>query len=268
MHWVNGVKTSTLPLSDRSIQFGDGVFRTMRKQQGHILFWPDHYRKLAHDARVLGLECPTQTLLEEELAAIELTDAVIKIILTRGNSERGYAIPDFLPVTRIISSYPLPVEFSSWQTQGVKVRFANWRLSSQAALAGIKHLNRLDNVMARAEWRDPAIFESLMLDQEGNVIEGVMSNLFILKDKDLWTPELKTCGVAGVMRDKVIATSASFGIKVRFDSFKRQDIESADGLILTNSLFGLVPVRECEQQQWHDFSLCTQLTQHIFNPFV
>lgn len=264
MQWVNGTKTTALSVTDRSIQFGDGVFRTMRKERGQILFWDDHYRKLAHDAGVLGLTCPAQSLLETELKAVDLENAAIKIILTRGSTARGYSAPDDLIGNRIITVHPLTLADPSRKTQGVKVRFARWRLSHQPALAGIKHLNRLDNVMARKEWSDPDIFESLMLDQEGYVVEGVMSNLFVIRDNHLWTAELKTCGVAGVMRGKVIEASRRLGLTLQWGHFTSQDILTADGLILTNSLYGLVPVHQCEGRQWKDFSFCTFISQSIF----
>lgn len=264
MQWVNGELSTTIPLSDRSIQFGDGVFRTMRKKGGRILFWNEHYQKLVHDACVLGVDCPPQALFEKELMAIELKDAIVKIIITRGNTERGYAVPEDLAVNRIITVHPLTIIPNAWKAKGVKVRFADWRLSHQPLLAGVKHLNRIDNVMARREWSDPEIFESLMLDQEGNVIEGVMSNVFILKQDVLWTSLLQTCGVAGIMRDKVIEAASHLKIAVQQVAFKPDILLASEGVILTNSVFGLLPVRQCEARQWMDFTLCNQLRALVF----
>lgn len=264
MQWVNGELSTTLALSERGIQFGDGVFRTMRKEGGRILFWNEHYQKLVHDARVLRLVCPPQALFEKELKAIELEDAIVKIIITRGNTERGYTIPTGLAVNRIITAHSVTIIPNAWKEQGVKVRFADWRLSHQPLLAGVKHLNRLDNVMARAEWNDLEIVESLMLDHEGNVIEGVMSNVFVLKEGVLLTSALQSCGVAGIMRDKVIGAATRLEIAVQQVVFRPDTLLASDGVILTNSVFGLLPVKQCEERQWSDFTLCNQLRALIF----
>jgi 4-amino-4-deoxychorismate lyase len=264
MELVNGIASTTLPLSDRSIQFGDGVFRTLCKQQGNILFWDAHYLKLKHDAYRLGIACPLQEELASDLAQISQPNAAIKIILSRGNTLRGYAAARDLAITRIVQAYPLPDSQKSWLIEGVRVRFAQWRLSIQPQLAGIKHLNRLDNVMARQEWTDSDIVESLMLDQTGGVIEGTMSNLFIFQHGLLCTPDLAHCGVAGVMRDKVIEAAQCLGIKVNYVSLLPENILQADALMLTNSLWGVLPVRQCESRVWQDFSLCYALYQRIF----
>ena len=264
MQLVNGIISATLPLSDRSIQFGDGVFRTLRKQQGKVLFWENHYLKLKHDAQSVDIRCPTQEELAADLDKIRVEDAAIKIILSRGNTVRGYAAPPGLAVTRIVQATPLPRHRENWLRDGVKVRFAKWRLSMQPQLAGIKHLNRLDNVMACREWTDPTIAESLMLDQTGRVIAGTMSNIFILREGALLTPDLTYCGVAGVMRDKVIEIAPRLTIKVKYEALSPETILQADALMLTNSLLGVLPVRQCETRVWQDFSVCSALHQMIF----
>lgn len=266
MFLVNGKPAKMLPLTDRAIQFGDGVFRTMRKEKGKILFWDEQYQKLKHDAEVIQIVCPEKALLEADLAELRLRDAAVKIILSRGNSIRGYAPAVDAKATRIVQENTLPETYAHLLTDGVRIRFAEWRLSAHPKLAGIKHLNRLDNVMARLEHTDAEIFESLMLDQEGWVTEGTMSNVFALKNAILFTPDLRYGGVAGVMRDKVIAAAKKLGIAVIILPLTPENILEADELILTNSLFGVVPVRECDLQVWADFSLCYALHQAIFSP--
>jgi 4-amino-4-deoxychorismate lyase len=265
MQWVNGMLSTTLPLSDRSIQFGDGVFRTLRKAGGRLLFWEAHYSKLKHDAARLGIVCPAQEVFTADLANISLPDAAIKIILSRGNTARGYAAAPELVVTRIVQAHPLPEGREKWLAEGVKVRFAQWRLSMQPQLAGIKHLNRLDNVMARREWTEPTLLESLMLDQAGRVIEGTMSNLFIVRDKVLITPALTECGVAGVMRDKIIEAAQHLSMQVKLIALTPDMVLQADALMLSNSLWGILPVNQCEKRVWQDFSVCYALHQMIFN---
>lgn len=270
MYIVNGELATHLPLSDRSIQFGDGVFRTLRQQQGIPVFWEAHYQKLMHDACAMGIVCPPREVFEEDFTLIKMTEGIVKIILSRGNTARGYAVSQDLPVTRIVQVSPTPVGRETWLQEGVKIRFADWRLSSQPRLAGIKHLNRLDNVMARLEWNDPDIAESLMLDQAGYVIEGVMSNMFLWQQGGLYTPNLTDCGVAGVMRDKVIEATQHLGIPLIYQSLTPEHIWQAEAVLLTNSVFGIVPVRECESEKykknrvWRDFSLCLTLYHTIF----
>lgn len=245
---VDGQPAAGLPLDDRGLAYGDGVFRTARVKNGRILAWAWQYRKLAEDARALGLACPAREIWEadvKELFGAE-DEGVVKFLLTRGSGGRGYAPPPSGPGRRIVSRHPLPEYPSAWVEEGVVVRLCTLRLAAQPRLAGIKHLNRLENVLARGEWSDPGIAEGLLCDQEGKLVSGTMSNLFLRCGERLLTPRLDACGVAGVTRARVLALAEDLGIEVEQGEVTLATLERADEVFLTNSVIGLWPVRALE----------------------
>lgn len=254
---VNGASGNTISIRDRGFLYGDGVFRTLRVINGQPQHWPLHYCKLQNDCAALGIMCPDFEGLTAELAGLtaEHSDAVFKVIVTRGLSARGYApTPQSVPA-HIWDVSPLPVYPES--SQGVTVRLCQLRLSQQPRLAGIKHLNRLESVLAAAECTDVA--EGLLLDAEGHVIEGTRSNVFLICNGRLITPDLSRCGVAGVQRDRVMAYAVSIGMSIEVRDVKLAELFCADELFLTNSVFGLWSVAQFEQRRWADFSRTSQI---------
>jgi 4-amino-4-deoxychorismate lyase len=256
---VNGVSSNLISIRDRGMLYGDGVFRTLRIVNGRAQHWPLHYQKLQHDCNALGINCPDFACLSAELACLlgDLDYAVCKIIVTRGLATRGYApSPDAIP-THIWDVFPLPEYPKSWLSQGVSLRLCELRLSVQPRLAGIKHLNRLENVLAAAECADVA--EGLLLDADGWVIEGTRSNVFLVSCRRLITPDLSRCGVAGVQRDRVMAYAKQIGMAVEVRDVGLAELRAADELFLTNSVFGLWSVATFEQCVWTDFSCAIQI---------
>lgn len=249
---VNGLQTDLLNVHDRGLAYGDGVFRTLRVSRGKALCWQRHYVKLQADCQVLGLFCPNYPLLCKEinLVAAANPESVLKIIITRGSGPRGYRVTDEMQPTRIIMAESLPDYPPSYHEHGVSLRVCDLRLSLQPRLAGIKHLNRLENVMARQEWNDVSIAEGLLLDGEGYVIGGTMTNLFMLKDNELWTPDLTRCGVAGVQRKRVLERAAASGIPSVERNILLEQLLQADEIFLTNSVIGVWQVREIGQSRW------------------
>ena len=251
MPLINGVPADALDVRDRGLAYGDGVFRTLRLRGGKPLLWDRHYRKLAHDCAALRLACPAQALLESELAqaAAHEPDGVARITITRGPGTRGYAPPDVPQPTRIVAVAPVPERPVQWATDGVRVRLCTTRATFQPALAGIKHLNRLDSVLARAEWTDAEIAEGLLLDHRGDLVGGTMSNVFLAERGVLVTPDLAGAGIAGVQRDRVLALAAAQGIATRVEPVPLARLQAADELFLVNSVIGLWPVTECIGQR-------------------
>lgn len=242
MRLLNGEVQEVISMADRAFQFGDGVFRTLRCEGGKIEFWARHYARLQQDCAVLGLDCPAEEILLDDLRRLQPVDAALKIIITRGETARGYLAPPALPVNRIVQVAALPVYPDFLQQQGASLRICSTRASWQPALAGVKHLNRLENVLARREWSDPAIFEGLMLGRDGEVVEGVMSNVLVLRDSILSTPKLDQSGVSGVMLEAVLDAAAQDGFKTEKRVLMPDELASADAIWLTNSLMGLLPV--------------------------
>jgi len=258
---VNGVSCNLISIRDRGLLYGDGVFRTLLVSAGHPQHWPLHYRKLQHDCQALGIDCPDFYLLSEELNRLlhDHPDAVYKLIITRGLAVRGYAPAADASPTRIWDVSPLPDYPPSRDSIGVVLGLCALRLSHQPRLAGIKHLNRLENVLAAAEIADSELHEGLLLDQQGLVIEGTRSNVFLLASGKLITPELSCCGVAGVQRDRVIACAAQLGMEVEVRAVELDELRAAEEVFLTNSVIGLWSVSSFEQQCWTDFKRTQQI---------
>jgi len=256
---INGVPGNSIDVHDRGLQYGDGVFRTLRIEQGHPRHWQRHYRKLEQDCAALDIACPDTELLAGELRqlAASLPDAIAKIIITRGDSARGFAPPFAASSSRILTISPLPDFPEANRLQGVNVRVCDLRLSHQPRFAGIKHLNRLENVLAAMEWNDPEIAEGLLLDLEDKVVEGTRSNLFLVRGGELCTPDLSRCGVAGMQRDRVLDWAASNGVACRVGQLGLPDVLAADEVFLVNSVIGLWPLRQLQERIWqqHPFSL-------------
>lgn len=249
---VNGTPSETLPATDRGLAYGDGVFRTLRLRGGKSQAWPHHYRKLEHDCAALAIPCPGEALLRSEIARVaeQEPDGVAKVIVTRGAGQRGYAIPSSVQPTRIVMSFPLPAYYADPDRAGVKARICTLRLAHQPALAGIKHLNRLENVLARSEWDDPQVAEGFMLDACENVIGGTMTNVFMVENGALVTPELTRAGVAGVTRERILKHAAESGAACRVEQIAVERLLRADEVFVVNSVIGVWPVRDLAGKIW------------------
>jgi 4-amino-4-deoxychorismate lyase len=243
---VNGRHSQAVPANDRGLAYGDGVFRTLLVQAGAPRHWQRQYRKLAADCAVLRLRCPPEALLEDEIRSIAPADGIAKIIVTRGAGERGYRCSPDVPVTRIVMTAPMPPYPDSHLSEGVRVIRCRIELAQQPALAGVKHLNRLENVLARAEWTDDTIAEGILCDSEGRVIGGTMSNVFAVLRGELVTPSLQRCGVAGVTRERAMDAALELGMACRIRDVAWTEFLQAEEVFLVNSVFGVWPVREID----------------------
>lgn len=258
---VNGSQTEYIRVLDRGLMYGDGLFRTLLIRAGRPVCWQRHYIKLRADCAALGIVCPPADLLLFEMGRlIEATPScVLKIIVTRGESKLGYAVSDEMEPTRILLTNPIPQYPPSYYSEGIRMHLCSIRLAHQPRLAGIKHLNRLENVLARQEWNDPGIAEGLLLDMEGNVIEGTMTNLFVLRENVLYTPELGRCGVAGVQRARIQDHAGRLGLTVKVEDMPLIRIYDADEVVLCNSVIGTWQVRELAGNTWQIGNLAASL---------
>ena len=248
---VNGQPAETVNVLDRGLAYGDGVFRTLRTRAGQPLWWRDHYAKLAADCAALALACPDEAGLRGEICRVAAAgEGVAKIVLTRGTGARGYAPPQDPACTRIVLSAALPPHAQPDSPAGITARWCSLRLARQPRLAGIKHLNRLENVLARAEWDDPAIAEGLLCDDTGAVIGGVTSNLLAAKDGELYTPDVSECGVAGVARTRLLRAAARRGIPAHIARLSPDAILAADEVMICNSVIGVRRVASLDDSTW------------------
>lgn len=251
--WINGQPETGLPLDDRGLAYGDGLFETVRIAGGQLTLAAWHKQRLSFSSARLALALDSVQLWQEVglfLQAQAAGDGVLKIIITRGSGGRGYNSAGCQQVRRILSLHPLPVYPASHAQQGIAVRLCRLRIG-QSSLAGIKHLNRLEQVLARSEWQDSAYGEGLVCDFAGRLIEGTMSNLFVVDSQGvLVTPSLDCCGVAGVCRQYILDNAPGWGIAVREQALFPDDLSQARELFVANSVNGVWPVVSCGQSRW------------------
>jgi len=241
---VNGVESSAISVDDRGLQYGDGLFETMSAQDGRVRHFERHMERLAEGGRRLGLPVPDPNLVaaECERALAGLGAGSVKLMVTRGPGPRSYRPPADPAVTRIVvSSAPKP---RNDPEEGIVVRLCDTPLGLNPRLAGVKHLNRLEQVLACAEWDDPAIAEGLMSSVDGRIVCATAANVFLVREGRLLTPAIRDCGVAGVMRGVVLAAAREAGIDTEILDVRLVDFSAADEVFLTNAITGVRPVGE------------------------
>lgn len=249
--WVDGQAIVTLPVQDRGLAYGDGLFETIRVQQGQMPLLSFHRQRLTEGCQRLRLAADIELIITELLGHARLLgEGVLKLIVTRGDGMRGYAMPQPATVRRIVQPAALPAYPAQNAEQGIALFDCQTRLARQPLLAGLKHLNRLEQVLARSEWDDPAYAEGLLCDEQGDVIEGVFSNLFIVQQGSLITPDLSLAGVAGVMRAALLQAAAQQGFAVQVATVSRAQLLAADEVFFCNSLYGVWPVRALCDRTW------------------
>lgn len=261
---VNGEKTNSIPVDDRGLAYGDGLFETLRARNGQLPLLEFHLQRLEAGLRALGFPSVPRDLLTHELqtAAAEIDDGIVKLIITRGSGGRGYASSADAAPRRIVQLLPLPTHADEWQERGVALRFCATPLVGPEILHGLKHLNRLPQVLARAEWNDPEIHEGLMRDEQGRVIEGTMSNLFLAYGATLLTPPI-AAGVRGVMRRFVLERAETLGIRVHESFTSDEEILSADEIFITNSVIGVCPVVRVGSQPYRIGTITRRLQDAV-----
>lgn len=254
----NDIPTSSLSIRNRGLLYGDGVFRTLLAEHGVARHWALHYQKLHEDCAALGIRCPDFAVLTAELAQLlaESPHGVFKIVVTRGEGQRGYAPPAQAIPTHFWDVSPIPLYPAYYQTDGVDVYFCQFRLGEQPRLAGIKHLNRLENVLAAAEIHDAV--EGIMLDCQDRVIEGTRSNLFLVQQGRLITPDLSRCGVAGLQRQRIIAL-----LDVQIREVSVAQLLEADEVFLSNSVIGVWSISSLASRHWTDFPIAQQVRRAL-----
>ncbi len=244
---VDGREEGAVDPADRGLQYGDGLFETLAVVEGRTRFFDWHCERLEAGAARLRLPVPGRELLREEIRRVAPNGrSVVKILVTRGSGGRGYRPPAEARPRRVVAASEWPRRDPACWTLGVRVRWCRTRLGRNPALAGIKHLNRLEQVLARAEWQDESIAEGLMMDDRGEVIGGTQANLFLAIGGGFVTPALAACGVAGVMRRAFLSWAAGQGIPVSERAMTAAEAATAEGLLLTNALIGAWPVRELD----------------------
>ncbi len=257
---INGVALETVSPLDRGFSYGDGLFETVRVVHGRAPLWQRHAQRLAEGSARLQLPPPDVGLLAREIekVCIGLECAVVRITITRGIAARGYALPLETMPTRVVAAFPfvsIPVDS---YTHGIRLRWCSTRLALQPLLAGIKHLNRLEQVLARAEWNDAGIFEGIMCDSDGHVICATAANIFCVLDRRVITPALTRCGIAGVARAALLDHFEN----VEICDLLPTELMRANEIFLCNSVRGILPVTRLADKSYALGPITRELQAH------
>jgi 4-amino-4-deoxychorismate lyase len=237
--WVNGVATRAVDALDRGLQFGDGCFETLSCVAGKVRWLAQHLIRLRTGCRALQIALPSDAWLQECLlqASVAQTRCLLKLTVTRGiATARGYRPSGEEQCTVIVARHPWPEAVVA----PLRVELSAVQLGHNALLAGIKHLNRLEQVLAQRQL-GPGCDEVVLRDQAGQVICGSMSNLFICEASGLLTPDLRLCGVLGIVRAQVLAAATSLSIPVRTAPVSLATLQAAPACFFTNVRLGVCP---------------------------
>jgi 4-amino-4-deoxychorismate lyase len=238
-----GRRIEAIAADDRGLAYGDGLFETMRVHQGDVPWWDAHWSRLASGAQRLRLALPDRThVLAEAAELCADRDGVLKLIVTRGSGGRGYAPSAGAVPTWLLSWHPLPPPH---RPDGLVLRWCNTRMALQPDLAGIKHCNRLEQVLARAEWSDPGIDEGLVCSTDGDVVGATAANVFLFDGGRWRTPRVDRCGIAGVCRTWILTTTSAHEARL-----SPEDVERAEALVLCNAVRGILPVARLGDRTW------------------
>jgi 4-amino-4-deoxychorismate lyase len=260
---IDGAPADQVPVLDRGLAYGDGLFESIRFVGTVAPLWSRHMQRLGESCERLLMPAPDTAQLWREALQVtrDMPQSVLRITVTRGVGERGYALPAAPQPMRVVAAFAAPQVADSVYAQGVRMRVCDIRLAEQPLLAGMKHLNRLEQVLACAEWNDPAITEGLLCDSHGRVISATMANLFAVVDSVLLTPALDRCGVAGVARAEVLATHPHAQVR----ELTLDALLGASEVFLSSSVRGILPVRSLGEQDYVAGEITRQLQQHWHN---
>ena len=246
---VNGEISTFIATTNRGLNYADGLFETLVVHNTRPRSWQAHMDRLNAGCERLGMEMPPQAVLLREVQTVSagLTHAVVKIVLTRDGRGRGYTPPRNRPSNRIVSAHDYPNGVVELAREGVKAQICELRLALQPALGGIKHLNRLEQVLASAEIRDSSAVEGVLLDWEDHVISAISANIFLVIEDRLLTPRLDRCGVRGIVRGQILA---SFGHRCEQRRIHVDMLWEADEVFICNTVRGIVPLTAINDQEY------------------
>ena len=257
---INGIFKKNISVLDRGLAYGDGIFETMnwrasksnKVQIYGVEYWDRHLERLKIGCNKIKLPMPSKDLLNSYKNKIlkkslesNINRGVLKIIITRGVGGRGYKYESNLKPTIIFLSFPAKTIDQKLYNTGVKVKLCKTDILENKRISGIKHLNRLDSVIARSEW-DNNYFEGLFVDKSGNLLEGTMTNIFFIKNKILYFPKLKSCGIEGIMSQVIKEKTNLFFKDFMECNLKLSEIKNFDAMFLTNSIIRVMPVKHLE----------------------
>lgn len=258
---VNGLETKTLSITDRAVLYGDSVFETIAVRNQIPLLLEEHLDRLNASTNALRISYKQDSLINEinKLSTTSKVDCVLRITISRGEGGRGYKPDDQMDGTRILSLHDVPKQLKTKQSTGIALGLSSVQLSQQPILAGHKHGNRLEQVLASMNIKDEHD-EVVMLDRDEHVICCSKSNIFALLDGQWVTPKLSLSGIAGVMRGKITSLMKKHQIPfIESDSLQLADLENAEAVFVSNSLIGIWPVTQYLNQNIDSIKHCQVL---------
>ena len=267
MMLVDGKNENVVPADDRGLAYGDGLFETIKIENGKPVFWKRHIDRLEKGCKVLGLPMPDGEILFNESRQLSEghESGIIKIILTRGSGGRGYRPGDSSKVRRIVSLHQWLGMPEEYYRRGINLYKCTTPVSENHLLAGLKTLCRLEQVMAQREWSEPDYTEGLMLDNNGLVIEGTRSNIFLLSDRKLHTPKLTKSGIQGILRDIVIDIAKRLDISVHETDISHAMLINSDEVFVCNSVFYILPVSRYLNKIFDSFPQTMEIMKYLEN---
>jgi 4-amino-4-deoxychorismate lyase len=242
-----------ISINDRAFQYGDGLFETVAIRNDEPRLWQYHRERLAKGCKVLGFAMPTERELRSGLyhalhnSTVTTDYCTVKIILSAGAGVRGYGRSKDASPTVFFGAFASTPPALTHYREGIETLICRTRLAVGSATAGLKTLNRLEQVLARSELTGSKQFEGLTMDADGNIICGTMSNVFFVSGNSISTPPLDRCGVAGVMRRHVIETLRANDQPVDVAAMPESQLQSIDEVFVSNSQFGVIPVARCNK---------------------
>lgn len=268
MWMLNGNAASQIPINDRGLMLGDGFFTTIQVREGHLQLWPEHWSRIEECCQRLRLPLPHEEGLLTRLhgMASDQSRACIKLVLTRGSGGRGYSPLGCDQPNEMVGVFPFPLHYLTWRQQGVALGICKQRLGSSPMLAGLKTLNRLEQVLLKAELDESGLDEAVVLNTAGQVIEAVTANLFWRRDCVLYTPDLSLMGVRGVMRAWVLKQVARLGYDHAVVQAPLSSLLQADEVFMTNALMEVVPVTGIDDVEYPDHAFARQLQSLLAAP--
>lgn len=267
--FVNGVSSRFISADNRGLAYGDGIFETILLRNGELIFLEEHLRRLQQSAIALGIAVDSSALRTDiqKIIPAKKSCGVVKIILSRAALVPGYGGSQGASGDRVVLLQAARAEDRVAWEQGVDVGVCEMRLARQPRLAGHKHLNRLEQVLAATELQENTWREGLMLDTDGVLVEGTRSNVFVVKHGQLITPSLDYAGVRGVMRDKIIAACVALDISVSNYALNVEELAESEEIFICNSVFGIWPVRSLAGNAYSPGKYCRKLQQHFTAEF-
>ncbi len=263
--WLNGKSINSLDRQERAFAYGDGLFSTLSVEQAQVKLLHLHWQRIETGCQRLAIACDDLAQWQADFLAFiaAYPHCIAKIIISRGSGGRGY-LPDLKSkVHCYFYAYSAVAPVAAHQ-QGIDSGFLSQRLGINPLLAGIKHLNRLEQVLLRQELAQLNFAEGIVCDCEGRVIEGVFSNIFMFKQGVLYTPDLQKAGVDGVMRQHILQLASRLAWPIHITTLLPEQILSADEVFFCNSVYGIWPVKQIQGTIWTKFPLTQHLQANLY----